>query len=163
MCRYCGIYTISSISAVGHSWVLTVDKAATCTEEGQESMRCSVCKAVKEGSVKPIPALDHDWDNGKVTKAASCTAAGTKLFTCSRCHLTRTETVPATEHKWNANSTVEMAAACTTVGKQSVHCSVCGAVKPESEQTIPALGQSWDEGKVAINPTCKQPGVKTLT
>lgn len=163
MCRYCGIYTISSISAVGHSWVLTVDKAATCTEEGQESMRCSVCKAVKEGSVKPIPALDHDWDNGKVTKAASCTAAGTKLFTCSRCHLTRTETVPATEHKWNANATVEIAAACTTVGKQSVHCSVCGAVKPESEQTIPALGHSWDEGKVAINPTCTQPGVKTFT
>ena len=45
-----------------HTWHFdyTVDKNATCTENGQKSIKCIDCNAIKEGSEVVIPAA-HKW------------------------------------------------------------------------------------------------------
>ena len=42
-----------------------------------------------------IPALGHDWDEGKITTAPTCTKKGVKTFKSNRCGETRTEEVAA--------------------------------------------------------------------
>ncbi len=50
-------------SETEHQWnkTYTVDLEATCTEEGSESIHCSVCGAVKEGSSREIPVVKGFW------------------------------------------------------------------------------------------------------
>ena len=53
--------SVTDIPATGHSWntAYTVDKEATDTEDGQESIHCSVCGEIKEGSERVIPKTDQ--------------------------------------------------------------------------------------------------------
>ncbi len=64
---------------------------ATCTEEGSQTHKCTVCNKVE---TLPIPTNDnHDWDDGEITTPANCHDLGVKTFTCSRCGATKTEDV----------------------------------------------------------------------
>lgn len=55
------------IPATGHSWKTewTVDKEATCKEEGSKSHHCSKCD--EKTDVTVIPMVDHNYQNGKCT------------------------------------------------------------------------------------------------
>ena len=55
------------IPATGHDWETgwTVDKEATCKEEGSKSHHCSRCDA--KADVTVIPMVDHNYQNGKCT------------------------------------------------------------------------------------------------
>jgi len=77
-----------------HEHVRTEHKDPTCTAAGYDKMICDDCGA--EISTNAIPALGHDWDEGRVTTAPTETKVGVKTFTCKRCGATRTETIPAT-------------------------------------------------------------------
>lgn len=52
-----------------HSWneEYTVDKEATCTETGSESIHCSVCGAIKEDSIREIEKIPHNFVDGICT------------------------------------------------------------------------------------------------
>jgi len=85
--------------ACDHVWdegKAVVTKEPTCTEEGEKTFTCKVCGETK---VEKIPALGHEWDEGKVTKEPTCTAAGEKTFTCKidKTHV-KTEAIPAKSH-----------------------------------------------------------------
>ena len=126
-----------------HNWadVATVDKAATCTEDGQKSIKCTVCKTVKDGTVEVIPAA-HTWGGYTVDTEATCTTNGQKSIKCTVCGETDAnsiEVIPAA-HTWAENATVDVAATCTTNGSESIKCTVCNATKPDSTVTIPATG-----------------------
>ena len=112
-----------------HQWsAWQVSKAATCTESGTESRKCS-CGAVE---TREIAALGHiDKDNNGV---------------CDRCK----ETIGGHEHTWSAWQ-VGNEATCTEPGKEFRKCS-CGAV--ETRET-PALGHI-DEDKNGICDRCKE-------
>ena len=64
------------------------------------------------------------------------------------------------EHVWNLVTTEPT---CTEPGIKSIHCSVCGVLKEGSEEEIPALGHTWDDGAVTTAATCIEAGVKTYT
>ena len=116
--------------------------------------KCSRCDATTEKS-------NHGWDAGTVTTEPTCTEKGVKLFTCTVCKATKTESINAKGHDWDANFTVDQAATCTAAGSQSKHCSRCDA---KSEVTaIPAKGHTWDNGTVTTEPTCTAAGVKLFT
>lgn len=55
-------YPMSSTDSDSHYWnsSYTVDKKATCTEEGSKSIHCADCK--KKKSVTAVPALGHNWE-----------------------------------------------------------------------------------------------------
>ena len=77
-CSACGkILTEQQIiPAIGHLWseTYTIDKEATRTEPGQESIHCSVCSVIKKGSEKEIPATVQIFvKNQKLTNKISWT------------------------------------------------------------------------------------------
>jgi hypothetical protein len=73
--------TITAIPALGHDWstTSTVDKKATCTQNGKESTHCTRCDAVQEGSEQVIPATGHIFGDWEELTAPTCTEKG-KLY-----------------------------------------------------------------------------------
>ena len=161
ICKLCGDNYTEEIKATGHKEVKDATVAATCEKAGKtEGSHCSVCNKVIKAQ-KEVPALGHSWDAGKITKAATCTETGVKTYTCTRCQKTKTEEIKATGHKEVKDATV--AATCEKAGKtEGSHCSVCNKVI-KAQKEVPALGHSWDAGKITKAATCTETGVKTYT
>ena len=70
-----------------HSWntSYTVDKEATCTEEGSESIHCSKCDTIDEATIRAIPAA-HKWNTAYTTdKEPTYTEEGLESIHCSVC------------------------------------------------------------------------------
>ena len=66
----------------------------------------------------------HSWGAGVITKAPTCTEAGVRTYTCG-CGETKTESIPATGHKYGAwTTTTEATVFAPAV--QTRTCSVCG-------------------------------------
>ena len=160
-CIRCKKTKTEEIKATGHKEVKDAAVAATCEKAGKsEGSHCSVCNKVIKAQ-KEVPALGHSWNSGKITKAATCTEAGVKTYTCTRCQKTKTEEIKATGHKEVKDAAV--AATCEKAGKsEGSHCSVCNKVI-KAQKEVPALGHSWDAGKVTKAATCTETGVKTYT
>ncbi len=136
-----------------HDWVVTSEKAATCTEAGNKTWTCRDCK---QTYTETVPALGHSWDGGSVTTAATCTAEGVKTYTCTRCKATKTEAISKTAH--TPVTVTGKAATCTEAGlTDGSKCSVCGAVIT-AQQSIPAKGHTPTAvaGKAA---TCTEAGL----
>ena len=74
--------------AVGHEYVLTEGREATCTVAGEKIYKCE-CGETK---TEIIPAPGHDMGGYVSDGNATCAADGTKTRTCNRCKLTETVT-----------------------------------------------------------------------
>ena len=160
-CGRCGEKRTEVIEATGHTEEAIPGKDATCTETGlTEGKKCSVCGEILVAQ-ETIPALGHAWDTGVITKEATCTEDGLKTFTCGRCGEKRTEAIEVTGHTEEIIPGRE--AACTETGlTEGKKCSVCG-VTLVAQETIPALGHTWDAGVITKEATCTEDGVKTYT
>ena len=158
-CTRCKTTRTETIPKTEHTAVVVPAKAATCTETGlTEGKECKICHAtlVKQ---EVIPALDHDWDDWKVTKEATCTEPGVKTRTCKRdASHTDTEAIPATDHMYG-KEVVEPT--CTEEGYTKYTCAYCGDSYTTDKK--PALDHDWDDWKVTKEATCTEPGVKTRT
>lgn len=160
-CTSCQKTRTESIAKTGHIEVKDAAIAATCESEGKtEGSHCSVCGTVIREQ-ESIAATGHTWDNGKVTKEATCTEEGEKTYACTSCQKVRTESIAQTGHTEVKDAAV--AATCESEGKtEGSHCSVCGTVITEQE-SIPATGHTWDNGKVTKEATCTENGEKIYT
>ena len=67
-----------SLTATGHKWATeyTVDKKPTKTEEGIESIHCTVCDAIKEGSERTIPPQAQEPQDLRIDPAAYTVVMG---------------------------------------------------------------------------------------
>lgn len=160
-CTRCQKTRTEKITTTGHEEVIDAAVEPTCEIPGKtEGSHCSVCNKVLKEAVE-IPALGHNWDNGKTVKEATCTEDGEREFTCTRCQKIRTEKIEATGHVEVTDAAVEPT--CEIPGKtEGKHCSVCNKVLQEAKE-IPALGHSWDEGKIIKEATCTEVGEKEFT
>ena len=95
--------------------------APTCTEKGYTTHTCACGDSYVDTYVD---ALDHAWDEGKVTKEPTETETGVKPFTCTRCGETRTETIPVLPHAHSYKAVVT-APTCTEKG-YTTHTCACG-------------------------------------
>ena len=158
-----------TIKATGHDWTpeWTVDKEASCTEEGSRSHHCKKCSEVKDKET--IAKKAHNLTKAEA-KAATCTEAGNKEYwTCSTCHkvfsdeVGKTETTveemttKATGHDWNPEWTVDKEASCTEEGSRSHHCKKCSEVKDKETIAKKAHNLTKVEAKAA---TCTETGNK---
>ncbi len=152
------ICRVKIVTVSAHTPV-TDESTVTCTQAGlTEGSHCSVCKKVLVAQ-KEVPALGHDWDDGKITTEAACEKEGVKTYTCTRCQETKTEKIPALEHK--AVVDPEKEPTCTEPGlTEGSHCDLCGKVLV-AQKEIPALGHDWDDGKITTEAACEKEGVKT--
>ena len=148
-----------------HVWAedYTVDKAATCSEAGSESIHCIHCDAIKEDSVREIPMLEHSWNEEyTVDKEATCAEAGSESIHCSVCGAIKEDSVreiPMTEHSWNEEYTVDKEATCTEAGSESIHCSVCGAIKEDSVREIEKIPHNFVDGVCTVCGEKEQTGI----
>lgn len=117
-------------------WVM--DEEPTCEVEGYEHQECVDCG--EWGEERSIPALGHDWDDGKVTTQATCAAKGVRTYTCERCGETKTEEIPATgAHSFGVWKTTVQPSVLQE-GLESRTCSVCGKTETRPIARLAASG-----------------------
>ena len=142
-----------------HIWDAgVVTKEATCTEAGEITYTCEVCKETK---TETIAAKGHTYSTEwTIDKEATCTEAGSKSHHCTECDAKTDETaIAAKGHTWDAG-VVTKEATCTEAGEKTYTCEVCKETKTEA---IAAKGHTWDAGKVTKEATCTEAGEKTYT
>lgn len=77
-------------------------KDATCTDKGYTGDTYCVSCGVKLNSGEETAALQHQWDEGKITIEATVDQEGEKVYTCGECKQTKTEKLgklPASEYE----------------------------------------------------------------
>ena len=124
-CKSCGETKEEALKATGHQHTeLRNEKKATCTEEGYTGdTYCTDCgELIKKGSV--TEKAGHNWEVTSEEKA-TCEKDGSKTYTCADCKETKTETIPATGHKFGDWQTVTTQSVFTG-GVQKRICSICG-------------------------------------
>ena len=136
VCGVCGEHyaTGKVLDPVGHKFAdeYTVDKEATCTEEGEKSKHCKNECGVRE-DIQPIPVdkENHDWTS-EVTTQPTCVKDGVRTFTCSRCKDTKTEAIPATGvHQWS-NWKKTSDATVFAAEQQKRSCITCGKTETQT-------------------------------
>ncbi len=114
ICSVCGAQNLKKVGG-SHTWeVVEVTNPATCTEEGEQSMKCKYCDAT---TTETIPAKGHHYTvNEEESTAPGCITAGKKVSYCDDCHDRKEETVPATGHTLTYTKNAD---------KLDVACSVC--------------------------------------
>ena len=136
----------------------TVDKEATCTEDGSKSHHCLTCDAKTDETI--IPATGHNFSQWEIVLEATETSTGIKERECSVCHYIDEEVIPKLDyiHNYSSEWTVDVEPTCTEEGSKSHHCLVCDAKTDVT--VIEALGHSYgsyehnDEGHWKICSVC---------
>ena len=82
ICSLCQKAYTEEIPPTGHQYI-TETKAATCIEDGQESILCEKCGDVK--SSHTIEKGEHHYVLSSSTQA-TCTSAGVENYVCSICN-----------------------------------------------------------------------------
>ena len=181
-CTRCGMTKTEAIPALGHTYgpngkcircgaakptqghthkySEVLKKAATCTTPAEYQLVCSCGEAGSQPYTKGT-ALDHAWDDGKVTKPATCKDTGVKTFTCTRCNTTRPETIAKTsEHTWDAG-VITTEPTYVSEGAKKYTCTVCGEEKREVLDKKQAIIASEEDFKKAFEEAING-GTKTL-
>ena len=157
------LYDMTDVACGKHNFgAWTVTKAATCTESGISTRKCSVC-GTEETMI--VPSLGHSM-TATAGKAATCTEAGHSAYwTCSRCHKFFSDAAGKTEiakDSWviaalghDEATRAAVAATCYASGHEAdTYCKRCGIVLAAGA-TIPATGKH-----TYVNGVCTVCGVR---
>ena len=149
------------LKGIAHVWETTEKADVSCTREGLERLRCTVCGTAGE---KAVPAAGHRWGKGVVTKAATCVEKGKKVYTCTACGRTMTEKLKVDPTQHGHLSTVFSRGTCSFPWDvYSTYCTDCGRTVGGGYAVPAAAAHAWDEGKQTLAPTCTAAGVRTYT
>lgn len=124
-CKNCGETKEEILNATGHQHTeVRNEKKATCTEDGYSGdVYCKDCgELIKKGSA--TEKANHNWQLTKEEKV-TCEKDGSKTYTCADCKGTKTETIPATGHKFDSWKTVK-AQSIYSGAVQKRTCNSCG-------------------------------------
>jgi len=137
--------------------------AATCTEDGYNSKKCSNVKCGNEIERNNIDAKGHGTkvkDNEK-SYASTCTKAGIEVYVCDVCgdELERKD-LPLAEHDWESDYTTDTPATCDTDGKKSIHCKNCDAKKDETSILAKGHGTKVKDTENSYAATCTKAGIE---
>ena len=137
-----GSATVSVHACKNHWDTGSVTKKPTCTEPGEKTFTCSICKSTKKESV---PATGHAYASTWTTdRPATCEKAGTESRHCQNENCTATteqRSIAALGHNWKDNG--DETATCTRNGCKATHT------------------HEWDSGTITTEPTCTAPGERT--
>lgn len=154
------------MNKAAHTWNEgVVTKGATCTEPGEKTFTCNVCKATK---TEPIPVIAHqyEWKHDETNHWQECSVChdiidkAEHTYASHKCEDTAACTKaecgyvkPAGQHSWN-DGEVTTPATCTTDGVKTYTCKVCSETKTEP---IKASGHSLTKVE-AVAATCTEGG-----
>ena len=121
----------------------SVTTKPTCTESGEKTFTCSICR--KTTKKESVPATGHNYASAWTTDiAATCEKAGTESRHCQNENCTATtepRSIAALGHSWKDNK--DGTATCTRDGCTETH------------------KHKWDSGEITTEPTCTAKGEKT--
>ncbi len=156
-CEICGKKETQISNALTHEFSkeYTVDKQATCTEDGSKSYHCIHCGEKQENSSVTIPATGHKFGKWVETTAPTCTKDGEETRTCANCNEKEPRKVDALGHE--RVTVPAKAPTCTENGNgEGIACKRCGMVFQEA-LVVSALGHDMiDEPAAAA--TCTEDG-----
>ena len=157
LCVYGETYTDTYVAALGHLSSNQIVVAPTCTIDGYTEYTCSRCG---ETIRTTVAATGHTYGDEGIVTPPTCIAKGYTTYQCVVCGETCQDDFTATvSHTMIVDE--EVAATCTTEGKTiGTHCSVCGYIGV-AQETVAALGHTWDEGEVTKAATETETGVRT--
>jgi len=177
----CGKTHVAPIGVLGHDCKDTITKAATCTEAGELTSKCSRCDYTNTSSIEPTGHVK--WDQGVVTKEQSCKETGIKKFTCE-CGLTKEEPLPLIEHTPGKAATCTSPQICTVCRTEleaakghrpggvpascttAQYCKECNLpvtpMLPHNEVVIPGYAATCTETGLTDGRKCKDCGKVTL-
>ena len=142
------LYDMTDVCITHNFGAWTVTKAATCTESGISTRKCSVC-GTEETMI--VPSLGHSM-TATAGKAATCTEAGHSAYwSCSRCGKFFSDAAGKTEiakDSWviaalghDEATRAAVAATCYASGHEAdTYCKRCGMVI-NAGANIPATGK----------------------
>ncbi len=156
ICDICGEIKETIIEKLPHNWAddYTVDKKASCTNEGSMSIHCSDCTAIKYTVV--IPRTEHEWHNYyTVDVEATCCSEGSKSIHCFNCEDTKDVIlIEKTKHKYS-DWDIFAEPSCQEAGYEYKQCYDCG---DKVYQELPIKSHDWIEEYK--EPSCKEEGGK---
>lgn len=103
-----------------HSFVKSVKKKATCTQEGINEFTCKCGKKYEEKVTK----LSCKYKTAKEVKP-TCTSDGYTLKICTLCKKEVKETAKKKGHSFSEKYTTDLPSTCTKSGSVSRHCIRC--------------------------------------
>ncbi len=131
-----------------HTFEITEDRPATCTEAGSVTQTCTLCGKTETHSIE---ATGHSGEELERTEP-DCETDGSITYHCTVCDKIWTETIAATGHQAQEESRTEPG--CETDGSVTYHCTVCDKTWTE---TIAATGHS-DTEESRTEPGCETDG-----
>lgn len=155
-CGYKETYPLALKEHVGTNWI--VEKAATETADGLQSLYCDACGTLMASEVIPIVPHNHNYIVESVSEG-NCSEAGHKRFVCAICGSHYEETTPASGHKYDIQLVKE--ATCKEEGRIYKKCSICGDVIETG--TIKKLAHVFSDWKAEVEATCTEEGKETRT
>lgn len=135
--------TVSVHDCKNHWDTGKVTKKSTCTEPGEKTFTCSICRQTTKK--ESVPATGHNYASAWTTDiAATCEKTGTESRHCQNENCTATteqRSIAALGHNWKDN------------GDETAICTRNGCGKKHTHE--------WDSGTITTEPTCTAPGEKT--
>ena len=132
-----------------------ITKNATCTEEGEKEMTCSVCYAV---TTEKIVATGHEYGEWSQTKPSTCVSTGEEERICALCDDVETRTLGVIGHVWTP-WTVEIEASCEDVGIEKRSCVLCSSLDAKN---IEPTGHTYGESQMVKKPTLTETGLEQV-
>lgn len=163
VCEDCGDEQTETLDKVDHEYEeeYTVDKEATCVEDGSKSRHCKWYEECGEAIESTVIAKNkslHEYELKQSTKA-TCIAEGVEIYVCKYCQDEKEEVIPAIGHSYK--NIIEREATCTMEGISKQICEVCG--EKTDITVIPAIGHSYGEYVIDKEPTYDSAGSKKRT
>ena len=140
-----------------HEYTST-DKGPTCTEEGYTTYICGHCGYSYQDNY--VAATGHKWDTGVVIVEPTESTPGQCKYTCLTCGETKVENISTLPHTHTYEKVIT-APTCTADGYTTYTCPACGDTYVSDY--VSALGHSWDNGVVTVEPTEQTPGERKFT
>ena len=121
----------------------SITKKPTCTEPGEKTFTCSICRETTKR--ESVPATGHNYASVWTTdRPATCENDGTESRHCKNENCTATteqRSIAALGHSWKDNK--DGTATCTRDGCGKKH------------------AHKWDSGEITTEPTCTAKGERT--
>ncbi len=123
-----------SISAHECNFEFVETVPASCTRDGYDYLRCTVCG--KHNTENIIPHIEHIAGEMKEFEAPACDNYGTMAAHCMLCkRIVESYAIPKTDHTFTDEVTVITEATCDKNGLVRKHCSKCSK---DFEIVVPA-------------------------
>ena len=136
----------ANFEIIGTHNLVTYIVEPTCTSDGTNAKRCTVCGQMPEEYFETVSALGHHIVH-KV-EAATCVKNGREYDYCDRCGMVEEETIQtiaASGHTWQnrEDAYVLRAATCSVAGVLRFNCTKCSATRNEPYAALDPSGENY--------------------